>query len=169
VSADRSKAAGDIFEAKNYDLAAKYADQEAAFTKESTAIQSMQSERNTYKSISQTTADVAGGGFKTSGSGLDILAESASQGALQRAVIERQGLITEQGFEEQAQSYRNMESAADMAAAAEKKAAVGAEWGAGFKFAAAVGSLFTGGLGGGGDSPPGGAGSGGYYGGAVEG
>jgi hypothetical protein len=35
-----------------------------------------------------------------------------------------------------------MESAADMAAAAEKKAAVGAEWSAGLKFAAAVGTLF---------------------------
>jgi hypothetical protein len=53
VSADRSKAAGDIFEAQNYDLAAKYADQEAFFTKESTAIQSMQSERQTYQSMSR--------------------------------------------------------------------------------------------------------------------
>jgi hypothetical protein len=170
VSADRSKAQGDYFEAQNYDLAAKYADQEAAFTAESTAIQRMQAERQTYQSTSQTRADIAGGGFAASGSGLDILAQSASQGALQQAVIQRQGLITEKGYEEQAESYRNMESAADMAASAEKKAAVGAEWGAGFKFAAAIGTLFTGGLGGGGgSSPPGGAGSGGYYGGAVEG
>jgi hypothetical protein len=146
VSADRSKAAGDIFEAQNYDLAAKYADQEAAFTAESTAIQRMQAERQTYRSTSQTRADIAGGGFAASGSGLDILASSASQGALQQAVIQRQGLITETGYEEQAQSYRNLESAADMAASAEKKAAVGAELGAGFKFAAAVGSLFTGGM-----------------------
>ena len=35
---------------------------------------------------------------------LDILAQLASQGALQKAVIQRQGLITEQGYEEQAQS-----------------------------------------------------------------
>jgi hypothetical protein len=47
VSADRSKAAGDIFEAQNYDLAAKYADQEVQFTAESTAIQRMQAERQT--------------------------------------------------------------------------------------------------------------------------
>jgi hypothetical protein len=60
---DRAKAAGDIFEAQNYDLAAKYADQEAFFTKESTAIQSMQSERQTYQSMSQTRADIAGGGL----------------------------------------------------------------------------------------------------------
>ena len=125
---DLAKAKGDIFEAQNYDLAAKYADQEAFFTKESTAIQSMQSERQTYQSMSQTRADIAGGGFAASGSGLDILAQSAGQGTLQKAVLERQGLITEAGFEEQAQSYRNMESAAEMAASAEKKAAGGAEW-----------------------------------------
>jgi hypothetical protein len=90
---------------------------------------------------------------------------------LQKAVIERQGLITEQGYEEQAQSYRNMESAANMAASAEKNAAKGAEWSAALKFGAAIASLATGGLlgGGGGSSPPGGADSGGYYGGAVEG
>jgi hypothetical protein len=142
VSADRSKAQGDRFEAQNYDLAAKYADQEVQFTAESTAIQGMQAERQMYSSMSQTRADIAGGGFAASGSGLDILAQSAGQGALQQAVLQRQGLITEAGFEEQAQSYRNMESAANLAAGAEDKAAVGAEWSAGFKFAAAVGTLF---------------------------
>jgi hypothetical protein len=120
--------------------------------------------------MGQTKADVAGGGFAASGSGLDILARSASQGALQQAVIQRQGLITKQGYEEQAQSYRNMESAADMAASAEKKAAGGADIGAAFKFAAGIPSLAMGGLFGGRDgSQPGGAGSGGFYGGAVEG
>lgn len=38
-----------------------------------------------------------------------------------------------------------MESAVDMAASAEKKAATGAEIGAGFDFAAAIGTLLTGG------------------------
>jgi hypothetical protein len=150
ASADRSKAQGDLLEAQNYDRAAKYAQQEEQFTVESTAIQKMQAERTTYQSMSQTKADVAGGGFAASGSSLDILAQSASQGALQQAVLQRQGLITEQGYEEQAQSYLNMESAADMAASAEKTAATGAEIGAGFQFAAAIASLFTPGSGGGG-------------------
>jgi hypothetical protein len=105
----------------------------------------MQSERQSYQSMSQTKADIAGGGFAASGSGLDILASSASQGALQQSVIQQQGLITEQGYEEQAQSYLNMESAADMAASAEKKAATGADIAASFQFAAGVASLFTGG------------------------
>jgi hypothetical protein len=153
IGADKAKAQGDRFEAQNYDLAAKYADQEVQFTAESTAIQSMQAERQMYSSMSQTKADIAGGGFAASGSGLDILAQSASQGALQQAVIQRQGLITEQGYEEQAQSYRNMESAANLAAGAEDQAAKGAAWGAGFKFASAIASLLpfpTGGGGGGG-------------------
>jgi hypothetical protein len=169
IGADKAKAQGDRFEAANYDAAAKYADQEVQFTKESTAIQGMQAERQMYSSMSQTKADIAGGGFAASGSGLDILAQSASQGALQQAVLQRQGLITEAGFEEQAQSYRNMESAANLAAGAEDQAAKGAAWGAGFKFASAIASLLPIPTGGGGSSPPGGAGSGGYYGGAVEG
>jgi hypothetical protein len=85
ASADRSKAAGDRIEAQNYDLASKYALQEEQYTKESTAIQGMQAERQMYSSMSQTKADIAGGGFAASGSGLDILAQSASQGALQQA------------------------------------------------------------------------------------
>lgn len=141
ASADQSKAQGDILEGQNYALAAKYALQEAQFTKESTAIQSMQAERATYQSTSQTRADIAGGGFAASGSGLDILASSASQGALQQAVIQRQGLITEKGYDEQAESYKNMEDAANMAAGAENTAALGADIGAGFKFLAGAATL----------------------------
>jgi hypothetical protein len=120
-----------------------------------------------YSSMSQTRADIAGGGFAASGSGLDILAQSASQGALQQAVIQRQGLITEQGYEEQAQSYRNMESAANLAAGAEDQAAKGAAWSAGFKFAGAIASLLPFPSGGGGVPSPGGGSD--YYGGSVEG
>jgi hypothetical protein len=60
------------------------------------------------------------------------------QGALQQAVIQRRGLITEQGYEGQAQSYRNMESAAEMAASEEKKAATGDLIGGGLKAFAAL-------------------------------
>jgi hypothetical protein len=136
------KAKGDLLEAQNYDLAAREADKEAFYTKESTAIQVMQSERQLYQSMSGTKADTAGAGFAASGSSLDILRSSAQQGALQQAVIQRQGLITEEGYEEQAQSYRNMEAAADMAASAEKKAGIGDFFSGGVKGAAAVATLF---------------------------
>jgi hypothetical protein len=45
------------------------------------------------------------------GSALDILRESASQGALTRAVTGEQGLSQEEGFHQQAASYRNMAAA----------------------------------------------------------
>jgi hypothetical protein len=46
----------------------------------------MQAEREMYQSLGQTKADVAGAGFAESGSALDLLRQSASQGALQQAV-----------------------------------------------------------------------------------
>src|ERR1700730_1807858 len=87
-----AKAQGDIFEQQNYLLASKYALQEAAFTKTSTAIQEMQQTREITKALGQTQADEAGAGFATSGSAMDILRESASQGALTKAVAGEQGL-----------------------------------------------------------------------------
>jgi hypothetical protein len=69
----------------NGGLAAKYADQGAFFTKESTAIKSMRSQRERDTSMGQPTADVAEAGFATSRSAIDILRELASQGALHKA------------------------------------------------------------------------------------
>jgi hypothetical protein len=93
----------------------------------STAIQEFQAQREITKSLGQTRADAAGAGFAEGGSALDMLRESASQGALQRAVLAEQGLITEQGFREQAQSYTNMAEAARDAAHAEMQASIGAD------------------------------------------
>lgn len=137
----QSKAKGDYLEAENYGLAANYANQEAAFTKQSTAIQQFQESRKISQSLGQTTADVAGAGFATSGSAMDILRDSASQGALSKAVLGEQGLITEQGYKEQAQSYENMQSAAVMAAGAEKTAATGDFVAGGFQAAASIATL----------------------------
>jgi hypothetical protein len=120
-----SKATGDFAEAANYNLAATYASQEAAFTKQSTAIQEFQETRNLSRSLGQTTADVAGAGFAEAGSALDILRDSASQGALQKAVTSEQGLITEAGYKEEQQSYENMANSAVAAGNAEGRAATG--------------------------------------------
>jgi hypothetical protein len=145
ASAYRSKAKGDLAEAQEYGLAADYALKEAEYTKTSTAIQEFQQERQLSKSLGQTAADVAGAGFGTGGSAIDLFRESASQGALQQAVTGQQGLIQEEGFEEQAQSYKLMQGAEQEAAQAANKAAIGAEWTAGIKFATGIASLFTGG------------------------
>lgn len=140
---DRYKAKGDLIESKNYDLAAGLADQNAEFTKTSTEIKQSQLDRQIYQTIGGEKADIAGAGLAASGSALDLLSSSASQGALTKAVAGQQGLITEAGYEEQAQSYRNMSEAAKMAAAAENNAALGADITGGIKAAASVATLFV--------------------------
>lgn len=137
----QAKGQGDLLEQQNYQLAAKYAQQEADFAKQSTAIQEMQLSREVSKSLGQTTADVAGAGFATSGSAIDLLRESAAQGAITKQVTQVQGNITEAGYKEQAQSYSNMASAAGIAASSESKAATSDFIGAGIAGATGVAQL----------------------------
>ncbi len=117
------KAKGDLAEAEQYGLASTLARQNEQFTKTSTAIQQAQQDRATTIQIGGQQNALAGGGFKNAGSGLDILAESASQGALAHATLGQQGLITEAGYEEQAQSYDLMATTAKNAAAQEQQMA----------------------------------------------
>lgn len=141
---DLTKAQGDIIEGQNYRLAAQYALQEAKFTEQSTKIQAFQQQRATIQGLGGIAAEQAAAGFTESGSALDLLRDSAAQGALQKAVLERQGLITETGYKEQAQSYSNMATAADMAAGAERKAATGAFIAGGIQAATSVATLAAG-------------------------
>src|SRR5258708_34972384 len=89
------------------------------YTKTETAVKEAQNEREIYQTISQQEAGVAGGGLAESGSALDLLRSSASQGALSQAIIGQQGLITEAGYQEQHDSYMNMANAARQAAPSE--------------------------------------------------
>jgi hypothetical protein len=134
----QAKAQGDLLEQQNYQQAAKFAEQEAQFSKESTAIQEMQQSREISKSLGQTTADVAGAGFATAGSALDLLRESAAQGAITKQVTQVQGNIQEAGYKEQAQSYENMAAAAGVAASSANKAATGDFIAGGIQGAAAI-------------------------------
>lgn len=113
--ADLLKSQGDLAEGVAYGKAAGLADENAAFTAQSTAIQQAQADRTLFLSTGETKADIASSGFGEGGSAGDILRSSASQGALNRAVLGQQGLITEAGFTEQASSYRSMQSAAGLA------------------------------------------------------
>lgn len=142
IDAHHAKAQGDLLEAQNYDLASALATQNEKFTETSTAIKQAQIDRENYKMIGGQEADVAGAGFAESGSALDLLRDSASQGALTKAVGEQQGLITEAGYTEQAQSYQTMSQAAHVAADAENQAADIAPFTAALKGAAAVATLF---------------------------
>lgn len=136
------RAEGLDMESGNYDQAAILSDLNARYTRESTAIKEAQQQRSLGLVLGQQRADVAASGFADSGSAIDIMRDSASQGALTKAVIGQQGLITEAGFKEQAAAYRIMADASRMAADAERTAETGAYISAGIKGASAIGSLF---------------------------
>lgn len=138
----RSKAQGDLLEKQNYLLASDLALQNEKFTETSTAIKQSQLDRSIYQTIGGQQADVAGAGFGASGSALDLLRDSASQGALTKAVAAQQGLITEAGYEEQSKTAQNMAQAAQVAADAENKAAFGADITGAIKGVAAIATLF---------------------------
>lgn len=119
------QAQGEAFEEQNYKEAAQLALQNEQYTKTSTAIKQQQADQQLYQSLGKTTAATAGAGFAASGSSLDILRTSAQEGATTRAVIGQQGLITEAGYAEQAQSYENLASAAQVAINADKEGEIG--------------------------------------------
>lgn len=115
----RIKATGDLAEASNYDIAGDLAGQNEQFSKTSTAIQQMQQLRSTEAQVGTQEADIGASGGGRSGSALDILRDSASQGALAKAVLGQQGFITQAGYAEQQESYQTMASTARTTAAGE--------------------------------------------------
>lgn len=123
ASSLRIKAKGDLAEAGNFDLAEKLARQNSQFTKESTEIKLMQAERASYLGIGATQSDISGAGFAASGTALDLVRSGQQQAALTSQMVQRQGEITGYGYEVQADSYRNMASAARAAAADEESLA----------------------------------------------
>lgn len=114
-----TKAAGDIAEANNYDIAANLAGANEAFTAQSTRVQEAQEARSVTQTIGGQEAGVAGAGFSSGGSAGDLLRSSASQGALARGVMAQQGVITEAGYTEQQQSFETMAATGRATAAAE--------------------------------------------------
>lgn len=143
IDTHRTKSAGLGIEAGNYDRSALFSEQNARFTEMSTAIKTAQQDREMYKALGGIQSDVAGAGFAQSGSALDILRDSASQGALLHAVTGQQGLITEQGYQVEAENYRAMGDAARLAAGAEDRAADRAPILAAIHGAAALASFYT--------------------------
>lgn len=136
-----TKAKGNLLQAQQYDLAQKFALQNKQFAETSTAIKDQQTQRSVESVIGQQQADVAASGFASSGSALDLLRDSMSQGALTRAAVGQQGLIEEAGYQEQADSYAIMAQSARLAAAAEKTSGIGSFISSGVKVALAVASI----------------------------
>lgn len=138
---DQAKAQGDFSEATDYTEAAALATQNEKFTETSTAIKEAQQSRELTMSLGGQQADVAGAGFASSGSALDMMRDSASQGALTHAVLGQQGLITEAGYTEQASTDTNMATAATAAGNAENQAATFSDIMAGINAVASVATL----------------------------
>jgi hypothetical protein len=138
----RTKAAGNRIEAQEYGLAGDLSRQNEQFSKTSTDIKEQQQQRTLEQTVGQQQADVAASGFESSGSALDLLRDSASQGALAKETIGQQGLIEQAGYEEQAKSYDLMKSAANMAADADLKAASNSTIAGVIKGVSSIASMF---------------------------
>lgn len=136
---DIEKMKADELEAGQYEQAAQFALQNEQFTKDSTALKEAQINREVLGAQGRTTAEIASAGFQTgSGSALDLLRSGAQQGALTKAVASQQGLITEAGYQEQAQSYQTMAQVASEAAKGANLASIGSFVSAAFSFGAAA-------------------------------
>ena len=110
---DIFSAYGSFQSAGGYSAAAKAAERNADLTREETEVKLAQQQRTAFQVLGGQKADIASAGFLESGSALDIMRDSASQAALSKAMIDRQGDIKAEGFEAQAKMYRAMADASE--------------------------------------------------------
>lgn len=101
--------------AQGYEQAAKIADSNADIAKTSYQLQQTQAARQFQQTLGSQKAEVASAGFRSSGSALNLMADSASQGAITQAMIGVNGQIQVNGYQQQAQAYRGEEASAKAA------------------------------------------------------
>lgn len=141
--ADLLKGQGDLIEADSYSRAHDLALQNRDFTAQSTAIGQAQADRSIYQSLGAVVGATGASGLQMDGSAADVLAASAQQGEVEKQVRANQGLITEAGYQEQADTYTNMVSAAHLASDAETLASKGHLLAASAEDDAATGSFIS--------------------------
>ena len=134
-------AKGSKIAAQDYTEAAGIAANNAELEGFATKIKQTQEEREAFKTIGSQVADVAGAGFEESGSALDLLRSSASQGALAKQLIGEQGAIQQNTFEEQSIAYQSMAASASAKAKADTLGGYGKIAGALFSGATAIATL----------------------------
>lgn len=108
---------GDFAAASGYREAAKYAGQNAAISKVSGQIQQTQAQRQIYQTIGGGIADAGANGLAQSGSAMDVLRSSVSQGGLQKSLIANQSLIDQNSWLEKQQSDESAGQADEAAGA----------------------------------------------------
>ncbi len=114
----------------SYDEAAGFALRNRDIARQATAIKQAQDERNIFKTIGKQRAQIGEAGFAESGTALDLLADSASQGALTKALTTEQGVIAENSYAEQAAQFSGLSASA-------RSSATGQEFGGVLSLAAA--------------------------------
>ena len=102
--ADQAKAQGLRAESRAYNLAAGYAAGDVQLAEESKMIREYQTQRKVSEVEGAQVAQAGSAGFASGGSGLSLLKESASQGALATGLVNVQG-------EQIAQNYRAQQAA----------------------------------------------------------
>lgn len=143
-------AVSDLFGAKastasagSYTDAATIAEQNAQLVKQATAIKETQQSRQIFQTIGAQRAGVGGAGFAESGTALDLLRSSASQGALAKAITASQGAITENAYAEQAGQFRGMADAATASGTAQDIGGLVKAAGGAWDLAKGASSLFS--------------------------
>lgn len=112
-------AKGAIASATSYEEAAAIAAQNAKLAKEAAAITDAQQQRQVFQTIGAQRAGIAGAGFAESGTAIDLLRSSASQGALTHALTAVNGAIQENSYAVQAGMYSGLAGAAKSTAKSE--------------------------------------------------
>lgn len=125
AKASKEMAAGYRMSAETYGAAAGLARDNAKIVGKSTDLKLMQTDRQLYDVLGGQASDIAGAGFAASGSALDLLADSTTQGELTMSLIELQGEIDENAYKMQAQAYEGQAALANSQAAAAEKTAQG--------------------------------------------
>lgn len=118
-------AAGDRAAAGAARRAAGLATENLDFEYQSTALKSLQADRSIYQTISSAEANISGNGLKASGSALDILRDSATQGELTKHIIGVQGQMDANAIQQQIASFSAQADQYDSAAAAADSAGSG--------------------------------------------
>lgn len=109
-------AQGDKQAAAGYDKAAASERTNADIARASLGVQEAAITRDLYKTAGGQRSDVAGAGFKMSGTAMDLARDTARQGGLATALTVNQGAIDIQGHVAQADAYSAEAQAARTAA-----------------------------------------------------
>lgn len=108
-------AIGDFQEANAYGDAAKIATHNEYLSTLQGKIEQSQAQRQVNLVSGAQSAGYASGGLARSGSALDVMRNTAQQGALQHAIIGMKAGAQSEGYMEQAQQFKKMQQAADIA------------------------------------------------------